>query len=302
MLRHGRQGRGAPAGLVSLAVVLFGTGCCGPKLETVVQEHRERVERQLAPLASIQQQVLQLPRLLQDAPIQVTTPLVFEPSVYKTGGNTAILHAEDLPSAEELGYVWARIPSSGLLNRCGSIVRRGHEVFDPAQPTGYLGVPTGSSAEYVLKRCEEVRYVVVVRTVEFVEPTQPVAPEAPGAVIPADCTSAPALASASPSTSATASPSTSASASPSVSASSSPSRALGPSASESRRVFQGGLARGEVHVFALEGAKYAGGFRFEVMNASRLEGTDVAGDLKEKMSDAVLEGLRVRVPGTEVRK
>jgi len=67
-------------------------------------------------------------------------------------------------------------------------------------------------------------------------------------------------------------------------------------------VFQGGLARGEVHVFALEGAKYAGGFRFEVINASRLEGTDVAGDLKTKMTEAVLEGLRARVPGTEVRK
>jgi len=255
-----------------LAACLLASGCCGPKLEDVVREHKPRIEQQLAPIKAIHEQMLRLPKLEQDTWKHSGEPIVIDLKAYGDPANGTLSHAEDLANVEELGYVPERIPGSGLLNRCASVVRRGHGVFDPASPTSYLIVPAGSSAEGLFKQCEAVRYLAVVRTTDFVAPTFPAATDA-GALPELTCTS------------------------PSASAAPAPSS----TAAESRRVFQGGLMRAEVHVFETNGARYEGGFRVEAQSSPKLKGDDVHADFKARLVEAVTAGLRRHCPGATVR-
>lgn len=259
-----------------LTACLIASGCCGPKLEDVVKEHKPKIEQQIATIKPIQEQVLRLPKLEQDTWQHKGDPIVLDLRASPDPANASLCHAEDLANPEELGYVLERITWSGLLNRCASVVRRGHEVFDPAYPTSYLIVPSGITAQELFKRCEAVRYLVVLRTIDFVDPSFPSAADA-GVIPELTCSSPAGAASSSPASSSTTPP------------------------AESRRVFQGGLVRAEVHVFDTNGARYEGGFRIQAQSSPKLKGDDVHADFKARLVEAVAAGVRRQAPGATVR-
>jgi hypothetical protein len=263
--------------IVAVPALCVVAGCCGPDLEEVIKQHKPAIEAKLTTLPSIRDQVSQLPRIDADRVTHTGAPLVLAlANVESAKANASLCYAEDLQNAEELGFVWGRIPHTGGLNECASVARRGHEVFNPANPDGLLSHPFGFSAESMFERCEAVTTLLVIRTVEFV---QPGAPEPAGSAFVPD---------------------------PSICepAASGGSDAGAPEAGGSKEVrlrFGGGRIRAEVLVFALEGARYEGGFRVEASSSPKVKGSDVQADLANKVRAAIAAGVKEHVPGATVR-
>ena len=160
---------------------------CTSKLETAQREHGAAVEAKLTPLESIHEQVLTLPRLDHDSVTHTGAPIRLSMAVPDVGeGNASLSYVEDLANLEDLGYVWGRVQPTGLLNRCASVLRGGHEAYDPAE-YHYLLRPDGADAEKLFKRCEGLRTLFVLRTVDFVEPSGPREPDAGALFDPSFC-------------------------------------------------------------------------------------------------------------------
>jgi hypothetical protein len=258
-----------------LLLLTTASGCCGPDFEEAVTQHRAGVEKKIAPLASIHKQVLALPALQKDEVTLPSSPLVVRLDGYAdNAGNVSLCHAEDLASAEELGFVPCRMRNSGWLNTCASYLRRGHAVFDPATPNELLTQPLGFTANDAFKRCEAMNTLLVLRTLEFVEPSPPVA---------ASASFQPDLTLCGPAASGSAAP-----------ASTAP--------SEDRRTFSGGRIRAEVLFFSLDDARYLGGFRVEASSSPRIKGTDVQGDLDTQLRKAIYDGIRKHIPGATIHE
>jgi hypothetical protein len=169
--RNCRDALRCGAVLSLIAVMAFG---CGPDLQEVRTKHSKAIEAKMASLSPIREQVRTTARTSRDM-IQIPAgPVVTSlASVTVEGENTAVCYAEDLADPLELGFVWRRLPGTGLLNECASVAVRGHEPYNPAYPPFTLHRPLGFSAESLFKRCEAVRFLFVIRTFEFVEPSQP---------------------------------------------------------------------------------------------------------------------------------
>ena len=267
--------RGAPWWAWAAVPLACGVaGCCGPDLDEVIKQHKPAIEAKIATLPSIRDQVMKLPALEADRVTHTGAPMIL---ALTAEGNTSMCHAEDLQSPEELGFVWGRVDHTGLLNECASVARRGHAVFNAANPDRMLSRPFGFTAETMFEECEAVTTLLVIRTVAFVQP---------GAAEPAGSAFVPDLSICDPG------------------ATPGGSDAGVPEAGTSKEVrlrFAGGRIRAEVLVFALEGARYEGGFRVEATSSPRVKGSGVSADLSDKVSAAIVAGLKEHVPGATVR-
>jgi hypothetical protein len=265
---------------VAVVAAWVGAGCCGPNLEEVIKKHQPAIEAKIVPLASIRDQVVRIPPLQEDTVTHSGAPLTLALANVETNpANTSLCYAEDLKSPEELGFVFNRIENTGSLNQCASVVRRGHEVFDPATPDDLLSRPFGFSAESMFKRCEAVTTLLVIRTLEFIEPGTPEPVNSAFTPNPSICAPSASTQLAGPDSGA------SDSASP----------------NEIRLRFGGGRLRAEVLVFALEGARLEGGFRVEAASSVRVTGSNVKSDLADQLRAAIAAGLKAHVPGATVR-
>jgi hypothetical protein len=263
--------------LVALPATLAMTGCCGPDLEEVIKAHKPAIETKLAPLAGIRDQVMRLPPLTADRVTHEGPPLTLAlANVETTTSNAALCYAEDLQDPEEMGFVWGRINHTGVLNECASLARRGHEVFNPANPDRLLSLPFGFSAEAVFERCEAVTTLLVIRTLEIVQPGTPEPVGSAFAPDPSICEPVGGGAKDAGTTDAGA-------------------------AKEVRLRFDGGRIRAEVLVFALEGARFQGGFRVQASSTARVKGSDVKSDLTDKLRGAIAAGVKEHVSGATVR-
>ncbi len=258
-----------------LLLLLTASGCCGPDFEEAVAQHRTGVEKKISPLASIHKQVLALPALQKDEVTPPASPLVVRLDGYAdNAGNVSLCHAEDLAAAEELGFVPCRMRDSAWLNTCASYLRRGHAVFDPATPNELLTQPLGFTANDAFKRCEAMTTLLVLRTLEFVDPSPPVA--APASFQPdLSICGAAASASAAPANTAR---------------------------TEDRKTFSGGRIRAEALFFSLDDARFLGGFRVEASSSPRLKGTDVQADLESQLRKAIYDGVRKHIPGATIHE
>lgn len=254
------------------------TGCCGPSLEDVIAKHKAAIDAKVAPLPKIREQVAQLPPLQSDTVTHTGAPLVV--ALASTGAptdNAMLTYAEDLQSAEELGYVWGRLEHTGELNQCAAIAHLQHEAFDPAKPDELLGRPLGFTAESLLERCERTSWLLVIRTLEFVQPSTPE---------PAGSAFAPDPSVCDPSASA-------------VNAADA-ADAYVPASGEVRLRFEGGSIRAEVLVFSLGDARFEGGFRVETSSSARVKGASSSSDLRDKLRAAVLDGIKTHIQGATV--
>jgi hypothetical protein len=276
-----RAGRGASRWLLFAApAVCLLSACCGPDLDETIKAHKPAIEAKIATIPGIRDQVLQLPPLDADRVTHSGPAIVLDLAKPDSdGANTSLCYAEDLQNQEELGFVWGRIKNSAVLNECASIVRRGHEAFNPANPKGLLSRPFGFTAEMTFKRCEAVTSLLVVRTIEFVQP---------GAAEPAGSAFVPDLSICQPAAS-------------SVPSETDGGVAEAGAAKELRLRFGGGKVRAEVLVFALDGARFEGGFRVEASSSARIKGTDVQSDLADKLRAAIAAGVKQHVSGATVR-
>jgi hypothetical protein len=270
---------------VILALVSSGIVGCGPNLEQVRESHSKAIEAKMAQLPSIREQVRTLPRTDRDWIQMPAGAVVVNLGLSAVAGeNATISYAEDLADPLELGFVWRRIPRIGLLNECGSVVRRGHEAFNPCLPMTTLPRPFAFSAESLFNRCEAFRYLFVVRTFEFVEPSQP--------------TKTSASASTAPTT--PSSPAFKRDGGLSDAAAPTDADAGASSASEDRYWFDGGYIRGDVLGFELASGRALGGFGFVASNSPRVEGLDVGTELLLRFRSVVLDGIRKNVTGATV--
>jgi hypothetical protein len=253
-----------------LLLFLTFAGCCGPDLEELVEQHRAPIEKKLVHFGSIQKQAAALPTLEQDKVTYVGPALALG---FDRGGNASVGYAEDLAHPEEFGFVPYRMSSTSWLNECASIVRRGHKPFDPARPDALLTRPFAFSAESTFKQCEAMDVLLVLRTLEFVEPTSPVVAAASFQPDAAICDPSGEMAGkAAPAT----------------------------GGAEDRRTFLGGRIRGEMLLFSLASGEYLGGFRVEATSSPRIRDTHVQGDLQDNLKKAIAAGFRKHVPNATV--
>ncbi|HNS98988.1 MAG TPA: hypothetical protein PKL73_18675 [Polyangiaceae bacterium] len=250
-------------------------GCCGPNYEQVLEKHRAAVEKKIAPLPSIHKQLLSLPALQKDEVNLVGAAVDINLSGSNTlSGNTLLCHAEDFAVADELGYVPIRLPTTGKLNQCSSILHRNHDVFDPAKPSAPLLRPFGFSAQSDFERCEAAQNLLILRILEVVEPSVPVAAASSFQPNPTICD---------------------------------PAASVAPASSTAMKhirpmTFSGGRISAEALFFSLDDARYLGGFRVQASSSSNLKGTDVQLDFSTQLRKALAEGVRKHIPGATVRE
>lgn len=253
-----------------LLLLLNFAGCCGPDLEELIEQHRAPIEKKLVHFASIQKQAIALPALDQDKVTYGGPALTLG---FDRAGNAGVAYAEDLAHPEEFGFVPCRMSAASCLNECGCIVRRGHKPFDPAAPDAVLTRPFAFSAESTFKQCEAMEVLLVLRTVEFVEPTAPVVAAPSFEPDPGICDPKGEMTEKS---------------------------APGAKDAEDRKTFSGGRIRAEALLFSLASGQYLGGFRVEAASSPRIFGTNVQRDLQDNLRKAIAAGFRKHVPNATV--
>jgi hypothetical protein len=150
------------------------------------------------------------------------------------------------------------LSESGQLNRCASLLHRGHQAYDPARRAEALHVLNLKEAQLNYAACAGIRYLLVLRTLAFVAPSSPKPATRPFMAITSleednpnfDSEIDPQLAS-----------------------------------SHSYLTFAGGHLRAEVLVFDLETRRLVGGARFTVESSLKIQGdeTAVADDFQIKL-------------------
>ncbi|MBK9259503.1 MAG: hypothetical protein IPM54_06655 [Polyangiaceae bacterium] len=207
---------------------------CSKDLRDVLTEHKAAVEPQLAKFAAIRTAAKAAPRVTVDG-VTINGPApkigVFDVDEH---ANVAIEYLEDLEDPIALGNIPYRIAGSGSMNRCAALLANRRAPYNPILGTVPDEVPW-YSADNHLKHCEVVRYVFVIRSIEYSGPSvtrnsfggcpKPSSDETrdAGAPPPADA---------------------------------------GASAAKPCKVFDGGYLSAEVLVFDMKNASHLGGFRF----------------------------------------
>ncbi len=146
--------------LAVIAVALV--AACASKQEStaqVVERHRGAVQAQLDRALALHDAVAAAPA----AAAAPTRPIAMLGARADQGGDTALVHLDDLVELEPRGDDELRVSGSRLLLDCASLLRDGRTT-DVTQPK-----PAG--AEDLLRRCEQVEVLAVVRIRELVEPT-----------------------------------------------------------------------------------------------------------------------------------
>lgn len=247
-------------------------GCRGIEAEKkhLAELYGPRIERNLAALPAIADQLRRLPPLTEDRPVGLPD-LQFD----------SFCHAEDLANPDELGMVWARLGNAGLLNQCASFLHRGHAAFDPTHVQATLRGLNVQDISALYPRCADSKTLLVIRSVAFLAPsgtTQATAPFVPiQEIIDLDAKPAVGAASAAKKQG------------EDREAKDSPAEAAAPDAVpgalapvsesgnriETRYTFQGGYLRAELLAFELPSAKLLGGVRFTTQGSVKVNGKTI---------------------------
>ncbi|MDI1479755.1 hypothetical protein [Polyangium sp. y55x31] len=251
----------------------FAAGCFfGKDLKEVLAEHRAPVEAKLAKVKALREQARSLPAVSSDVVHIAGGPApVLSWSGGTFGVNAAIAYLEDLDNPTELGNVPHRVPATGTINRCASVLATHREPYDAAHPQ--MPPPTMSSyrADEVLGLCQSLRYLLVVRSLAFVEPSDPRTSTA-CSLLDAGASDA------------------------------------GASDAGTCHRFDGGYLKADVLVFDVESGHHLGGFGFVAENGIAVnvtdDGTNVKGaiveDFHRNVEEALKAAARKALPGLSV--
>lgn len=255
-----------------LMVGLASTVACGPAAQRrkLTEKYQPAIERHLAALPDIAAQVRQIPPLEEDR-IDPEAHLVVDWQTDR-GINTSVCHAEDLADPDELGYVPVRLSDSGELNQCASLLHRGHRAYDPARRGEPLHTLNLNEAQWNFPKCADVRYLLVIRTLEFVAPTTPKPAtrtfepiiERDGQDVAEEFTIDPRL-----------------------------------DTYQTYFTFAGGLFHADVLAFDLDTRKLLGGTRVSIESSRRIQGEEgaVADDFKHKIVEAFRKAVNLALAG-----
>jgi len=275
------------------------SGCGGAKkaIKALSDKHRPAIERNLAALPAIAEQIRSLPPLSEDG-LEGAHILIADLFASRDKApSAAVCYAEDLENSDELGYVWGRLEGTGALNHCASLLHRGHAAYDPAHPEHPLKGISLAETRWRYPRCADYRYLLVIRTREFVAPspaTQATDLFAPLLEVP----EAPALPAPKPRAHARhrvwrrlVANAPDVEPDPAI-------RMLLPEEKAGHRQvtryrFEGGFLRAELLVFSLPSAKPLGGFRFTAESHLEIQGKDgeIRADFERAIGNAVYDVL-----------
>ncbi|MDI1444569.1 hypothetical protein [Polyangium sp. 6x1] len=251
----------------------FAAGCfLGKDLKEVLAEHRAPVEAKLAKVKALKEQARALPAVSSDVVHVAGGPApVLSFSGGTVGVNAAIAYLEDLDNLAELGNVPYRAAATGTINRCASVLATHREPYDAAHPQ--LSPPSMSSyrADDVLELCEALRYLLVVRSLAFVEPSDP-------------------------RTSTTCSPFDAGV------------EDGGAADAGTCHRFGGGYLKADVLVFDVESGRHLGGFAFVAESSAMVDVTDdganvkgeIAGNFHRNIEEALKTAARKALPGLPI--
>ncbi|MDC3961102.1 hypothetical protein [Polyangium jinanense] len=248
----------------------FATGCFfGKDLKEVLAEHRAPVEAKLANVKALKEQARALPVVSSDVVHIAGGPA---PVVSWSGGtfgvNAAIAYLEDLDNLTELGNVPYRVPATGTINRCASALATHREPYDAAHPQSAPPTISSYRADEVLDLCQALRYLLVVRSLAFVEPSDPRASTA--------CSLYDAGAGDG-----------------------------GAGDTGTCHRFDGGYLKADVLVFDVESGSHLGGFGFVAESSAMVDVTDdganvkggIAGNFHRNIEEALKAAARKALPG-----
>ena len=249
-----------------LIVPAFAAGCVGRDLKDVLAEHRVPVEAKLAKVKALRDQARSLPAVTSDAVHVTGGPAPVVPLLAGIRGvNAAVVYLEDLDNLAELGNVPYRVPASGGVNRCASVLTTHREPYDAAHPQ--ITPPSMGSyrADDVLDLCASLRYLLVIRSLAFVEPSDPRSSTACSAL----------------------------------------DAGTGAADAGSCHRFDGGYLKAEVLVFDVESGQHLGGYGFVAESSAMVDVSDdganvkggIAGNFHRNIQDALEAATRKALPG-----
>jgi hypothetical protein len=155
------------AWIVALAPALG----CTPDLRDVIQEHRAKVEPQLAKVKALREAAKSAPPVTKDG-VKIDGPAprlaIFDYGAYI---NAAIEYVEDLDEITELGNVPHRMTAAGSINQCASALATHREPYNP-QVGGVPSEMYSYTARRLFEHCEAVQYLFVVKSLAFAAPSE----------------------------------------------------------------------------------------------------------------------------------
>ncbi|MDI3283473.1 hypothetical protein [Polyangium sp. 15x6] len=253
----------------------FAAGCIfGKDLKEVLAEHRAPVEAKLANVKALKEQARALPAVSSDVVHIAGGPA---PVVSWSGGtvgvNAAIVYLEDLDNLTELGNVPHRVSATGTINRCASALATHREPYDAAHPQSAPPTMSSYRADEVLDLCQALRYLLVIRSLAFVEPS---APRTSTACSLYDAGVGDGGAGD-----------------------------AGASDAGTCHRFDGGYLKADVLVFDVESGSHLGGFGFVAENSAMVDVTDdganvkgeIAGNFHRNIEEALKAAARKALPG-----
>ncbi|HVK67901.1 MAG TPA: hypothetical protein VM694_25750 [Polyangium sp.] len=258
-----------------LVAPAFAAGCfLGKDLKEVLAEHRAPVEAKLANVKALREQARGLPAVSSDA-VHIAggpAPVVAWGSGI-TGVNASVVYLEDLDNLAELGNVPHRVPATGKINRCASVLATHREPYDAAFPQSAPPTMSSYRADEALDLCEALRYLLVIRSIAFVEPS---APRTSTACSLFDAGTDDGGA-----------------------------RDGGAADAETCHRFDGGYLKAEVLVFDVESGSHLGGFGFVAENSAAVDVTNdrtnvkaaVTANFHDNIEEALKAAARKALPG-----
>jgi hypothetical protein len=206
---------------------------CGPNMEEAIATHGAKVEQKLAAVGRVGAVLPATPVLDHDG-VEGSPRVVVKKGIDpEPGGNAAVIYVEDLRDLTELSLVYARMEPARLVPNCAALVRTHREPWDAKSPSQTPPSGWGYTASKRFEACSTLEYLLVIRTLAFAKPSSPSSPSG----VTADAGGAT------------------------------------DAGSEATSVFYGGYGKAEVLVFALDGPRLLGGFRFEAESSEKLGDT-----------------------------
>jgi len=261
----------------ALLVVFALLAGCGPYIQEVNAEHRDKVEAKLPQIKAVGEALAKTPPLGATIPIQAKLRLSLDYFPRATD-NAAVIYAEDFRNLDELGLVKNRMAYANLVSRCSAAVHTEREPWNPSAPGSIPPGISGSTAARAYAVCEKLEYLVVLRTRAFAAVDK--TPSATGTTSGAANTGAGDAGAAG------------AGDAGGASVADAGTKAAPSSSTSTLREFAGGYLDAEALVFEVASAKLVGGFRFEAESSRSLE-TDRSGSAIERdFEAAVLAAFR----------
>lgn len=278
---------------------------CGPYIDEVNEQHRQKVDAKLTEIRAVGQKLATAPPLDADKAPPGELVLVLG-AVPSASGNTALLYAEDFGNFDELGLVYARLRDADLVQSCSAALHTEHAPWSANDPELTPAGATGFRASRTYAVLEGLEYVAVLRTKAFARPhsgPDQSTPPSPVAAT-ADAGSPPAGADAG-------SADAGAAVEAGVAADSGLTVVLDAGAPAARQddsgyVYSGGYLAAELLFFRIRGAELVGGVRFEAESSEAMTGSptefSLEYDLREKVRAALEGALAAHAPNVKLSK